>query len=61
MYFYRRKTLSEELGVSVRTIFRWEATGILPRARRIGPRIVGWPVEEIQRIVNALPLRKAPK
>lgn len=44
----RRKKLSEVLGVSEVTIWRWERKGLLPPKRQIGPNAVGWLESDIE-------------
>lgn len=44
----RRKKLSEVLGVSEVTIWRWERKGLLPAKRQIGPNAVGWLESDIE-------------
>ena len=51
MAILRRKNLAALLGVSVRTIFRWEQEDILPPALIIGPRVVGWDEDEIHKFI----------
>lgn len=54
MNIIRRKKLAQLLDVSIRTIIRWEDIGRLPVAKKIGPRIVGWPEDEIKEFIAAL-------
>jgi predicted DNA-binding transcriptional regulator AlpA len=44
---YRPRELAELLDVSVITIHRWEKSGILPRGRRFGRRVVRWTAGDI--------------
>jgi predicted DNA-binding transcriptional regulator AlpA len=50
--FIRARELSQRLGVSLATVWRWEKKGILPKKRRIGPNVVGWLAKDIDAHLN---------
>lgn len=39
--------VSEALGVSVPTIWRWAREGVLPAPVKLGPKVSRWPSDEI--------------
>lgn len=41
------------LGVSLRTLERWARAGIGPRPRKIGPRLVRYDPDEVERFLAA--------
>ena len=41
--FLRTKDITELLGVTRTTIWRWRREGTFPEPHRIGPATVGWP------------------
>lgn len=53
--FIRLPELSERLGVSRATIWRWERRGLLPPKRRLGPNTVAWVEAEIQEFMASRP------
>ena len=46
--FIRLPELVQWLGVSRSTIYEWEAAGLIPRRRQLGPRAVGWLRREVR-------------
>ena len=40
--------LAKFLGVSQQTVKRWASSGVIPKARRVGPRLMKWNREEIE-------------
>jgi prophage regulatory protein len=52
---YRREQLLEALGVSQSTLRRWMLHEGFPRPRQLGPRVVGWNVEECHDWLAARP------
>ncbi|HAA96535.1 MAG TPA: transcriptional regulator [Alteromonas macleodii] len=46
--FVRANELSNFLGVSPSTLWRWRKNGILPAPIHIGPRVVGWRIRDIK-------------
>lgn len=46
--FVRANELSNYLGVSPSTLWRWRKNGILPAPIHIGPRVVGWRTRDIK-------------
>jgi excisionase family DNA binding protein len=56
------KEVAERLGVGLRTVWRWTATGELPAPVRRGSsgRIVRWKVTDIERFVRDLPVQSRP-
>ena len=44
----RTKELTERLGISRVTLWRWERQGRVPRKRQLGPNTVGWLESEIE-------------
>ncbi|MCH9650809.1 MAG: AlpA family phage regulatory protein [Deltaproteobacteria bacterium] len=51
----RVNELSERLGVSRVTLWRWERKGLLPRKLRLGPNTVGWLESEIEEWLSSRP------
>lgn len=50
---YRCSDLSEILGVSESTIWRWNRTGRLPKGRSLSPGVTVWPADVIDAWLNA--------
>lgn len=46
--FIRAKELSDALGISLSTLWRWRKAGVVPEPIALGPRIVGWRTSDIQ-------------
>lgn len=44
----RRPQVQEMLSIGKNTLTRWIQTGHFPRPVRLGPRAVGWPVEQVE-------------
>ena len=44
----RAKDLVEIVGVSKNTIHNWVKLGIFPKPFKLGPRAIGWRVEEVE-------------
>ena len=40
--------LSKHLGVSQQTVKRWSRNGVMPKGRRVGPRLLKWNRNEIE-------------
>ena len=40
--------LSKHLGVSQQTVKRWSRNGVMPKGRRVGPRLLKWNRQEIE-------------
>ena len=61
--FIRLPELMQWLGVGRSTVYEWEAAGLIPRRRHLGPRAVGWLRREIREWSKQRPQvkRKAPK
>jgi prophage regulatory protein len=55
--FVTARDVAELLCVSPRTVWRWAATGQLPAPVRVGPRCTRWRVSDLQRYLDALPVR----
>lgn len=51
--FIRANDLSEALGISLSTLWRWRKAGVVPEPIALGPRIVGWRTSDIQNWLNA--------
>ena len=51
----RPKALRRALGVTEMTLYRWEAKGLLPSRRRLGPNCVGWTEDEIRSWIESRP------
>lgn len=49
----RCKELCELFSVSRSTIWRWVQNGRLPKPLRLGPNVVGWPEDVIERLLSA--------
>ncbi|EIT7137988.1 TPA: AlpA family phage regulatory protein [Vibrio parahaemolyticus] len=45
--FIRTNELSEALGISLSTLWRWRKKGIVPEPLSLGPRVVGWRMKDI--------------
>jgi len=58
--FVRRREAADLLGVSVRTLARWHVAGVL-RAIKIGPRLVGYDVDDLRRFTQHAPVEKTPE
>jgi excisionase family DNA binding protein len=52
------RDVAERLGISVRTVWRWTATGEMPAPVRRG-RIVRWKAADVDGFVRALPVERA--
>ncbi|PMM19949.1 hypothetical protein BCT62_00375 [Vibrio splendidus] len=50
--FIRANELSEALGISLSTLWRWRKAGVVPEPISLGPRIVGWRTSDIQNWLN---------
>ena len=46
--FMRSSALSKTLGISESTLWRWRKAGLIPEPINLGPRIVGWRIDDIQ-------------
>jgi prophage regulatory protein len=55
----RRKDLLAQLGISEVTLWRWEQAGTFPRARRLGPRRVGYLESEVSAWIASRPTTEA--
>ena len=51
--FYRASELSEALGISLSTMWRWRKSGAFPEPIQLGPRIIAWKVEDINKWLNS--------
>ena len=45
--FYRGSELSEALGISQTTLWRWRKNGDFPEPIQLGPRVIAWRVKDI--------------
>jgi prophage regulatory protein len=54
--FIRRPEVLRRLALSKSTLYRLIADGSLPRPRRVSPRIVAWPENEIAAYVATRPV-----
>lgn len=52
-YFIRKAEVAKRFGVRPRTIERWEALGLFPRRRQIGPGAVGYLASELQKFAES--------
>ncbi|WP_158008539.1 AlpA family phage regulatory protein [Vibrio cyclitrophicus] len=50
--FIRANELSEALGISLSTLWRYRKSGVIPAPISLGPRIVGWRTSDIQNWLN---------
>jgi excisionase family DNA binding protein len=53
------REVAERIGVSLRTVWRWNAIGELPAPVRRGLRIVRWKATDIDRFVQQLPVQRS--
>jgi prophage regulatory protein len=53
---HRPRLLAQKLGVSIPTLYRWVAAGLLPSPRRIGPNTTGWLASEIDAWLRSRPV-----
>jgi excisionase family DNA binding protein len=51
----RPKEAAEKLGISIATLYRWEAEGKLPGRRQIGEGVSGWIDDELEKWINDRP------
>jgi len=58
--FVRRREAADLLGVSARPLARWHESGVL-RAIKIGPRLVGYDVDDLRRFTRHAPEESAPE
>lgn len=40
--------VAEQMGVASGTIKRWSRNGVMPKGRRVGPRLLKWNRQEIE-------------
>ena len=40
--------IAKHLGVSQNTVKRWSRNGVMPKGRRVGPRLLKWNRQEIE-------------
>jgi excisionase family DNA binding protein len=54
------REVADRMGISLRTLWRWTATGEFPAPVRWGRsgRVVRWKVTDIEQFVQALPVRR---
>lgn len=45
----RARDLRETYGIRRSSLYNWIATSGFPKPMKLGPRAVGWPVEEVER------------
>lgn len=50
--FIRSGDLSKALNISLTTLWRWRKMGLIPDPINLGPRIVGWRIDDIQNWLN---------
>ncbi|ELA7315795.1 helix-turn-helix transcriptional regulator [Vibrio alginolyticus] len=50
--FIRANELSETLGISLSTLWRYRKSGVIPAPIALGPRVVGWRTSDIQNWLN---------
>ena len=48
----RTSELSESLGVSRSTLWRWRRDGVIPEPLCLGPRIIAWKRDEVYDALN---------
>ena len=53
--FIRLPELLQWLGVGRSTVYAWEADGLIPPRRQIGPRAVGWLRREMREWIKQRP------
>jgi predicted DNA-binding transcriptional regulator AlpA len=46
--------VARQYGITARTVWRWEATGQMPRGLRLTPRTVRWRKEDIDQHIATL-------
>lgn len=51
--YLRRPGVTAAYGPPRSTLYDWIAAGLLPPGVRLGPRAVGWPVDELERVFAA--------
>jgi predicted DNA-binding transcriptional regulator AlpA len=51
--FVRKSDAARRLGVTVRTIERWERDGLFPRRVRLGPLVVAYRADELQKFAES--------
>ena len=47
--FERCPQVLRRTGVSKQTLYRWIREGRFPRPARLGPNVVGWPSDELEK------------
>ena len=52
--FIRANELSEALGISLSTLWRFRKAGLVPEPIALGPRVVGWRTSDINNWLNNL-------
>jgi excisionase family DNA binding protein len=57
----RPKEAAEKIGVSVATLYRWEAEGKLPQRRQIGEGVSGWLDDELEEWIRNRPKADEPE
>jgi prophage regulatory protein len=59
----RKKEAADRLGVTTRTLERWERAGRFPARRRVGPNVVGWVEADVEEWIKSrerVPAKAAP-
>ena len=53
--FIRAKEFAKTLGISRPTLWRlWRIYKRIPAPRQLAPRCVGWPIDEVKRVIAEL-------
>nr|WP_270831605.1 AlpA family phage regulatory protein [Aeromonas sp. QDB03] len=50
--YIRAKALAPLLGIAVVTLWRWSATGKIPKPVKLGERVTAWRAEEVRGWMN---------
>jgi predicted DNA-binding transcriptional regulator AlpA len=58
--FIRKAEAARRLGVTIRTLERWERAGLFPRRVQLGPLAVAYRASDLQKFVESRQLAERP-
>jgi predicted DNA-binding transcriptional regulator AlpA len=54
MQYWRAEQIAENLGVSISTVWRWSASGKLPKPKKLSKRVTVWNAADVQAAIEVL-------